>query len=90
MPLTLTAVGNRVTLTIAPIDITAGYPLIVDPQFFGFTITTELANTAPATFHPASPGLVSRRPRRIPWCATTRTLTKPGAATRFVIASGTR
>lgn len=43
VPLTLTAVGNRVTLTIAPIDITAGYPLIVDPQFFGFTITTELA-----------------------------------------------
>jgi hypothetical protein len=44
IPLTLAAAGNRVVLTIGPMDATSGYPLIVDPQFFGFTVTTELAS----------------------------------------------
>jgi hypothetical protein len=42
--LALTAAGKRVTLTIAPIDTASTYPVIVDPQFFGFTVTAELGS----------------------------------------------
>src|SRR5205085_4483635 len=57
VPLALTAAENRVTLTITPTDSTAAYPLVVDPQFFGFTVTSQLASYCTSHVFPCLTGL---------------------------------